>query len=576
MGSLTAPSLASHDAPIEYHVPWTPVNLSLLETELDKHPDTHFVNSLCHDMRYGARIGYTGDRSSFIARNLLSALSNPDAVSSYLKTECERNHMAGPYSSPPFPNTRCSGVGIVPKKSGGLRLIMHLSAPEGGSINDGISAEEHSLHYVTVDDAVRLISKHGQGCLMSKVDMKHAFRICPVAPLDWPLLGIFWEGQFYIDKVLPFGLRSSPYLFNRLADAIAWIAEHNFDVVDLLHYLDDFLLVQAPSPNALLKFKTLVAVFDMLNIPLADGEDKVCPPSTQITFLGIELDTVTWEMRLPEAKLVEIRSLLADWLGKATCTKRELLSLAGSLTFAAKVIPPGRTFCRRLFSCASALSGLDTNVAVPEEAKLDVMWWEACIRHWNGRNLLLPPSWHTAQDLGLFTDASGSKGFGMVLGTQWSYGAWTPEESTRTIEWKELFAVLLACITWGPELSDRRVLLYCDNEAVCHVWRTGVSKSSTVMDLVRAGLLWAAQQNTVLLIRHISGHNNVLADALSRMQLTQFRSLHPAANPNPTPPARRALRELMLAPWSSSVKAWQTVRQPRTLPYGERTSNLQD
>ena len=78
--------------------------------------------------------------------------------------------------------------------------------------------------------------------------MKHAFRLCPVSPIDWPLLGIFWNGCFYVDKVLPFGLRSSPFLFNRLADAVVWISTHNFDINDLLHYLDDFFQVQSPIP----------------------------------------------------------------------------------------------------------------------------------------------------------------------------------------------------------------------------------------------------------------------------------------------------------------------------------------
>ena len=218
MASPPARKLASPTDPIEKHHPWTPVNVSLLQSELALHPDHEFVSALCHDMRHGARIGYSGARSAFVAPNLSSANADPSAVSDYLLTECARNHMAGPFTHPPFPNLRCSGVGLVPKKSGALRLIMHLSAPEGSSINDGIDSEQFSLHYVTVDDAVRLIHKHGPGATLSKVDMKHAFRICPVSPEDWPLLGIFWEGKYYVDKVLPFGLRSSPFLFNRLAD----------------------------------------------------------------------------------------------------------------------------------------------------------------------------------------------------------------------------------------------------------------------------------------------------------------------------------------------------------------------
>ena len=50
-----------------------------------------------------------------------------------------------------------SGVGVVPKKSGKLRLIHHLSSPSGRSVNDGIPKADFSLHYVTIDNAISAI-----------------------------------------------------------------------------------------------------------------------------------------------------------------------------------------------------------------------------------------------------------------------------------------------------------------------------------------------------------------------------------------------------------------------------------
>ena len=206
---------------------------------------------------------------------------------------------------------------------------MHLSAPQGLSINDGISKDEFSLHYITVDGAVRLMHKHGKGARLAKVDRQNAFCLCPVSPADWPLLGIHWKGQYYVYKVLPFGLRSSPFLFNMLADALCWVATHKFGVEDLVHYLDDYLSVQSAKPlaSAQNKFFTLLATLEYLNVPFA-GPDKVCPPSTCVTFLGIELDSVKWEMRLPADKLSDQKASLDGWLTRKNCTKRELLSYA--------------------------------------------------------------------------------------------------------------------------------------------------------------------------------------------------------------------------------------------------------
>ena len=50
--------------------------------------------------------------------------------------------MAGPYNEPSLSTLQCSVVGVVPKKNGSWRLIMHLSALRRPSINDGIDPEE--------------------------------------------------------------------------------------------------------------------------------------------------------------------------------------------------------------------------------------------------------------------------------------------------------------------------------------------------------------------------------------------------------------------------------------------------
>ena len=58
---------------------------------------------------------------------------------------------------------------------------------------------------------------------MAKTDIQQTFKLFPVHPEDWELLGMKWDGEYYYDKVLPFGLRSAPIIFNQLCDAIVWI-----------------------------------------------------------------------------------------------------------------------------------------------------------------------------------------------------------------------------------------------------------------------------------------------------------------------------------------------------------------
>ena len=106
-----------------------------------------------------------------------------------------------------------------------------------------------TLHYATLDQALALVACHGPNALMAKLDIKHAFRLCPVRIEDRELLGIHWQGKFYFDLRLPFGLPSSPYLFNRLADAFEWVLKRQHEIPDLMHYLDD-VCVKCPVHQA--------------------------------------------------------------------------------------------------------------------------------------------------------------------------------------------------------------------------------------------------------------------------------------------------------------------------------------
>ena len=112
-----------------------------------------------------------------------------------------------------FENFRISPLGLVPKKAPGeFRLIHHLSFPEGSSVNDGIPRELSSVHYATIDDAIKKISSLGAGCFLAKTDIKSAFRIILLHPRDFDLLCLEWEGKFYFDRCLPMGCSSLRHL----------------------------------------------------------------------------------------------------------------------------------------------------------------------------------------------------------------------------------------------------------------------------------------------------------------------------------------------------------------------------
>ena len=181
---------------------------------------------------------------------------------------------------------------------------------------------------------------------------------------------------------LPFGLRSAPKLFNAIADALEWIARH-LGVEFLWHYLDDFITIGRPeSEECHLHLQALCEVCRRLGVPLAS--EKVEGPSTCLSFLGIVIDSVALELRLPDDKLRRIRSLLTEWGSRRRCTKQELQSLAGQLQHAASIVRPGRSFLRRLFDLLSTVSKQHHHLRLSQGIRSDLAWWSTFMDQWNG------------------------------------------------------------------------------------------------------------------------------------------------------------------------------------------------
>ena len=140
---------------------------------------------------YGFSIQCSLSQSCFQSSNPKSALENPVAVSAKLAKELAAGRIAGPFGVPPFPDFMISPLGLVPKKTPSeFRLIHHLSFPRGSSVNDGISRALCSVNYASTDDAIKLVKQLGPGCYMAKTDIASAFRIIPIHPCDFHLLGM--------------------------------------------------------------------------------------------------------------------------------------------------------------------------------------------------------------------------------------------------------------------------------------------------------------------------------------------------------------------------------------------------
>ena len=76
--------------------------------------------------------------------------------------------------------------------------------------------------------------------------------------------------------------------------------ENNYKLIDVLHLLDEFLAIDPPNADADRTMAVLTLVLNKLGI------NKTIGPVTELEYLGIIIDSIKMEARLPKNKVERI------------------------------------------------------------------------------------------------------------------------------------------------------------------------------------------------------------------------------------------------------------------------------
>ena len=522
------------------------------------HPE--LSNKIVDGLLHGVDIGFKGDRTR--SRSSINASSTQDPrvaqlIGAAIAADVAAGYKKGPFSEPPFPVFNVSPLSTVPKGEG-IRLIHNLSHPfNGDSINGGIEKEEYIME--RFQDAVEAIKRFGRGCLLTKIDISAAFKRVPVRPEDRALLGLRWEGKYYYELVLPFGLRTSGYRWEMYAAALHFFFEKHLGIELVIHYVDDFLLIAPAGDYAAAKAQLSGVEKLCSDVGAPIEHKKTVGPATRLDFLGIELDTDAMSMHLSDKRVAALRALLAD-MGKPerTCTFHDITSLVGKLQFASQVVRPGRAFLKRLLHTAYAMKavrGRDGRVEMrrlSEGARDDISWWTQLLSGgWNTHSLIYDSEWKAASALLLTTDACNT-GYGGRHGTAWFAGTWTPEqlrfamvEKRISMPYLELHALTQAALTWGHLWHGKRIRFECDAQASVLAVQKMRSRRDNMSELIRLLHSTAARCGFDFQCVHIPGDTNNVADALSRgldIQATRARCPGVQLDDLPTPAVDMGLK----------------------------------
>ena len=136
--------------------------------------------------------------------------------------------------------------------------------------------------------------------------------------------------------------------------------------------------------------------------------------------------------------------------------------------------------------------------------------------------------WVIADEVDMFSDASGKIAMGAICGCSWMYMNWPRafiEKHKPSIEYLELYAVTAGVLTWIHRFKKRRIILFCDNQSVVDMINSTSTSCKNCRVLIRMIVLKGLVENVRIFARHVDGVKNDLSDSLSRNKIKLFKEL---------------------------------------------------
>ena len=393
-----------------------------------------------------------------------------------------------------------SRVFSVPKPNGKFRLITDLSI-----LNKFLNPPKFHLPSINL-----LKQSLPKGSWLAKVDLKDAYLHVPVNHYYQRFLAFRWGEKIFQFQAMPFGLSIAPSVFQGLMNYPLKLLKEKS--IPCIAYLDDWVTWAPSKEKCQQNVIQLCLVLQKLGF-LINIEKSCLTPSQTITWLGVQWDGKSLQMKLPIEKIEKI-CLSAKFLSQRMVASREdWEKLLGSLAFAAQVSPV-LTLRKKLLGPVLR-NWPDVHFSVNQKISVDVLyhllWWTnpGHLNQWSCFQEKTPT-------LRLWTDACDSGWGGHTEVGSWIAGDWNPHQLGLSMNLLEIKAVALTLKSHlVPEMSSVRV--HSDNlTTVQAIKHCGFSTSLMVTKAFQEVLSICEKKNLFLDMQRIPGHLNVIADALSR------------------------------------------------------------
>ncbi|KAN0018540.1 hypothetical protein ACTFIU_011158 [Dictyostelium citrinum] len=216
------------------------------------------------------------------------------------------------------------------------------------------------------------VPKPGTNLLRQVLDLKRlntfiAYLHLLVDPHYSDLFRFVWKGVHYRWKTMPFGLSTAPRIFTMLLrPVLRMLRELN---VFVIAYLDDLLIVGSTKEECLSNLDKRMELLVKLGFKL-NLEKSVLEPTQSITFLWLQIDSVSMQLLVPKEKKKSVIKEIRNFLKLDSCTPRKLAGLKGKLIALEDAVIPFRFVQSHPTSVRSNSDGSVCIVSQPSNVQL--------------------------------------------------------------------------------------------------------------------------------------------------------------------------------------------------------------
>ncbi|KAK3710380.1 hypothetical protein QZH41_012307 [Actinostola sp. cb2023] len=376
----------------------------------------------------------------------------------------------------------------------------------------------------------------GAGSFQTTMDEKNGYDHVLVSQDSRSLLGLEWQGWFFVFHTIPFGWKASAYVYHNIGmGATSFIRSLG---VPCSQYIDDRHFGQlVPAQGSGVGWSNMelaeAAIFLAASVLSSLGyfiglAKSHLSPSQSVRFLGFIVDSVRRSFILPEDKKQKFSTLRETILKRKTVSIKTLQRLAGKITSFCLAVPAAQLYCREIYRAIPGFQKSGREVKLQAALRDEIThWrfldtWQECLP-WPGEKHLV---------VRVCSDASNFAWGGVIeVPSQESLKVrdyWSSGIKTSPIVVKEATALVHVLRAGKHLVANSRVDAHTDNLAFLQSWKKQGGKNQELNDVLKQLHSLLLESNISLNLCYIPSRQNP-ADAPSRTLSDKDCKLSPAA-----------------------------------------------